>query len=76
MLRKVTHCAGCVSADTRPHQLRWCDREMGTAISCTESSEVYMYYQIGTMKCNYGKITSLLVSTVLDFNNAMSKLQQ
>ena len=35
MLCKVTHCAGCVSANTRPHQLRWGDREMGTAIiSC------------------------------------------
>ena len=40
MLRKVTHCAGRVSANTRPHQLRWGDREMGTAISCTECSQV------------------------------------
>ena len=31
MLRKVTHCAGHVSANTRPHQLRWGDQEMGTA---------------------------------------------
>ena len=31
MLCKVTHCAGRVSANTRPHQLRWGDREMGTA---------------------------------------------
>ena len=28
---QVTHCAGRVSANTRPHQLRWGDREMGTA---------------------------------------------
>ena len=40
MLRKVTHCAGRVSANTRPHQLRWGDREMGTAISCTKYSQV------------------------------------
>ena len=41
MLCKVTHCAGRVSADTRPHQLRWGDREMGTAIiSCVECSQV------------------------------------
>ena len=40
MLCKVTHCAGRVSANTRPHQLRWGDREMGTAISCTECSQV------------------------------------
>ena len=36
MLFKVTHCAGCVSPNTRPHQLRWGDREMGTAILCIE----------------------------------------
>ena len=40
MLRKVTHCAGRVSANTRPHQLRWGDRETGTAISCTKNSQV------------------------------------
>ena len=40
MLRKVTHCAGRVSANTRPHQLRWGDWEMGTAISCTKWSQV------------------------------------
>ena len=41
MLCKVTHCAGRVSANARPHQLRWGDREMGTAIiSCVECSQV------------------------------------
>ena len=40
MLCRVTHCAGCVSANTRPHQLCWGDGEMGTAISCTECSQV------------------------------------
>ena len=29
MLCKVTHCAGRISANTRPHQLRWGDWEMG-----------------------------------------------
>ena len=29
MLCKVTHCAGRVSANTRPHQLQWGDQEMG-----------------------------------------------
>ena len=33
MLRKVTHYAGCVSANIRPPKG---DREMGTAISCTK----------------------------------------
>ena len=28
MLCKVTNCAGRVSANTRPHQLRWGDREI------------------------------------------------
>ena len=37
---KVTHCAGCISANTRPHQLHWGDRKMVTGISCTEYSEV------------------------------------
>ena len=40
MLCKVTHCAGRVSANTRPHQLSWGDREMGTAIICVECSQV------------------------------------
>ena len=40
MLRKVTHCAGRVLANARPHQLRWGDREMGTPTSCTECSQV------------------------------------
>ena len=40
MLHKVTHCAGRVLANTRPHQLHRGDQEMGTAISCTECSQV------------------------------------
>ena len=41
MLCKVTHCAGRVSANTRPHQLRsGGDREMGTAILFTECSQM------------------------------------
>ena len=40
MLCKVTHCAGRVSANTRPHQPCWGDHEMGNAIPCTECSEV------------------------------------
>ena len=40
MLCKVTHCAGRVSAITRPHQLLWSDREMGTAILCAKCSQV------------------------------------
>ena len=37
MLCKVT---GHIFANTRPHQLHWGDREMGTAISCTQCSQV------------------------------------
>ena len=36
MLCKVTHCAGCILANTRPHQLHWGDQEMGTAISWSQ----------------------------------------
>ena len=38
----VTHCPGHISAaNTNPHQLHWTDQEeMGTAISCTECSQV------------------------------------
>ena len=39
MLCKVTYCAGCVSANTKPHQLCWGDQEMGTATSCAEYSQ-------------------------------------
>ena len=31
----VTHCAGCISANTRPHQLYWSDRECWSYMSCT-----------------------------------------
>ena len=40
MLCKVTHCEGRISANTRPHQLCWGDREMETATSCTKCSQV------------------------------------
>ena len=42
MLCKVTHC---ISANTRPHLLHWGDREMGTANSCTECSQVAGTYR-------------------------------
>ena len=45
MLCKVTHCAEHVSANTRPLQLHWGDREMGTAISCTKCSQVAGFIQ-------------------------------
>ena len=37
---KVIHCAGCISANTRPHQLCWGDREMVTTISCIKCSQM------------------------------------
>ena len=33
--RTITQCAGCVSANARPLQLRWGDRECGCFTSCT-----------------------------------------
>ena len=35
-------------ANTRPHQLHWGDQEMGTAISCTERSQVTKYTNVHT----------------------------
>ena len=40
MLCKVAHCVGCISANARPRQLRCGGREVGTAISCTDYSQV------------------------------------
>ena len=40
MLYKITHYAGHVLVNTRPHQLCWGDWEMGAAISCTECSQM------------------------------------
>ena len=60
MLCKVTHCAGRVSANTRPHQLHWGDREMGTAIiSCVECSQV-----AGNYTASYTTIKKSLLSSV------------
>ena len=35
MLRKVTHCAGRILANTRPHQLYWGDGGMGPALNAS-----------------------------------------
>ena len=40
MLYKFTHCVRHILANTKPDQLRWGDREMGTAISCIECSQM------------------------------------
>ena len=40
MLRKVTHCAGRVSANTRPHQLRW------HACSLVHSTSLFSGYRL------------------------------
>ena len=39
---KVTHCTGRISANTRPHQLHWDDREMGTVYHI----QIYHFHQI------------------------------
>ena len=43
MLCKVTHCAGCVSAITRPYQLHGGDREIGTAVKIQLGGWPYLY---------------------------------
>ena len=55
LLCKFTHCAECLSANTRPHQLRWGDWEMKAAISCKKCS------QSGPCPCN-GRTISKVVS--------------
>ena len=59
MLCKGTHCVGHLLANTRSHQLRWGDQEMGTAISCTECSQVASLIQNAKL---YKGIVSLYVS--------------
>ena len=39
-LSKVTHCTGCISANTRPHQLYLGDWELATTVSSTKLSQV------------------------------------
>ena len=36
MICIVTHCIGCISTNTRPHQLHWDDWEMGSAVLCMQ----------------------------------------
>ena len=62
MLCKVTHCAGHISANTRPHQLCWGDREMGTTISCIKCSQVAGF--INTVDGNIWKIASICVAVL------------
>ena len=47
MLRKVTHCAGRVLANTRSHQLHWGDREMKLYIMHKMQSGGWPYSKIG-----------------------------
>ena len=44
-LDKVTHCAGPILVNTRPHQLHWGEQEMGTVVSCTECSLIPRPYE-------------------------------
>ena len=43
MLCKVTHCAGRVSANARPHQLRWGDWEMMYGVTPIQVYSVSFY---------------------------------
>ena len=51
-------CTGCVSANTRPHQLNWGDREVGTAILCTNmQSESWPYSIVRQWRSQSSAIT-------------------
>ena len=65
MLCKVTHCAGHVSANTRPHQLCLGDREMGTAmdmilhnvhICMWQLDENFVFEPTLHLKCCFAKV--------------------
>ena len=49
----VTRCAGCISANTRPHQLCWGDWECGYHTSCTTDSWPWLFpaTQLGGLWC-------------------------
>ena len=64
MLHKVTHCAGRVSANTRPHQLHWGDQEMGTATLCTKCSQVAGLIQKLVETPRYSKAPSLCAAVL------------
>lgn len=56
MLCKDTHCAGHVSANTRPHQLWWGDQEHVSAnfkflqtIKCLICVQYYLEYYVGCL---------------------------
>ena len=57
VLCKVAQCAGCVLAISRPHQLHWCDWEMGTAISCMNCMYVAIkcteQFCVCTCRCHF-----------------------
>ena len=45
---KVTHCTGRISANTRPHQLRWGDREMETVFTFRFITFIRLYKLLGS----------------------------
>ena len=64
------HCAGRVSANTRPHQLRWGDREMGTAISCTECSQVAgLIHKIGRDSSKAPSLRAAVLHAAVSFED-------
>ena len=69
MLCKVTHCAGHIFANTRPHQLRWGDREVGTAISC-----IHIFTVTSTHAVHNGKLDGMINSTILTSSESPARV--
>ena len=66
MLFKVSHCAGRVSANARPHQQRWGDREMGALISCTKcSQEAGLIHKVGRGSLKVSPLCELSLSACI-----------
>ena len=61
-----------VSANTSPHQLRWGDWEMVTAISCSKCSQ--MAGLIYTTSGNSSNVASLCAAVLLDHLSCVSIL--
>ena len=56
MLCKVTHWAGCISANTRPHLAVWSDREIDCCLMHKMQSGGWLY--------PYGRLKALNVSSL------------
>ena len=71
----VKHDIGCILANTRPHQLSWSDREMGTAILCERNSlGGCLYPIIHTRKQHLKCIVAVFVCNMVAMSDHVRQL--